>query len=334
MNKKGFLSTVATAAIMLVAASAVAAEDVPDPAKVVDTFEQLGGVHKGMRRNHVKGVCVLGSFVGTKEAANLSDSALFSGQTVPIVGRFSLDGPDLGAPDVSKSPRSMALQFKLPNGELSQTAMLNTPVFLAATVKSLYEFLQAHLPDPATGKPDPEKLKAYAASHPDSKPMADWLGSHNPPPSYTNATFYSINVFKFIKGKNETWVKWRFEPEDGLKAMTDAEIAAAPKDFLVKRLDERTHKGPVKWDMIVTIGTKDDPIVNPTLTWPAGRKEVKAGVLTLTKSGADAKGLCEDINFDPNVLSAGIGPSPDEILRYRSAAYAVSYGRRESEKAK
>ncbi len=332
--KTRFLSKVLTLAVISAVAPTVAAEDLPDPAKVVDTFEQLGGVHKGMRRNHVKGVCALGSFVGTKEASNLSDSVLFSGQSVPVIGRFSLDGPDLGASDASKSPRSMALRFQLPNGELHQTAMLNTPVFLAANVQSLFDFLKAHLADPATGKPDPEKLKAYAASHPDSKPMADWLGSHNPPPSFTNATYYSINVFKFVKGKNGTWVKWRFEPEDGLKAMTDTEIATAPSDFLVKRLVDRTRKGPVKWDMIVTIGAKGDPIVNPTLTWPAGRKEIKAGVLTLTQGGEDAKGQCEDINFDPNVLSAGVEPGPDEILKYRSAAYAVSFARRESEKAK
>jgi catalase len=43
-------------------------------------------------------------------------------------------------------------------------------------------------------------------------------------------------------------------------------------------------------------------------------------------------GQCEDINFDPNVMSAGIDVSPDQILQYRSAAYAESYSRRENEK--
>lgn len=64
----------------------------------------------------------------------------------------------------------------------------------------------------------------------------------------------------------------------------------------------------------------------------AGHKEIKAGVLTLTKGGADAVGQCEDINFGPNVMSTGIDVSPDQILQYRSAAYAESYSRRENEK--
>ena len=71
---------------------------------------------------------------------------------------------------------------------------------------------------------------------------------------------------------------------------------------------------------------------NPSVAWPAQRHEVKAGTLTLTRAGADAVGQCEDVNFDPNVLSAGIEASPDAILAYRSAAYAVSYSKRLQEK--
>lgn len=328
------LSTLFILSFVLASSPPVRAEDSPDPAKVVDTFEQLGGIHKGMRRNHVKGGCAEGSFVGATDAQKYSSSPLFSGQPVAVIGRFSLDGPDLGAADGSRGPRSMALQFQLPNGELHQTAMLNTPVFLAATPQSLLEFLQSQLPDPATGKPDPAKFAAYAKTHPDNKPMMDWLAAHNPPPAFTNAAYNSVDAFKFVNGKAEYWVKWRFEPQDGVKALSDAEMAAAPHDFLLSRLAERTRQGPVKWDMIVTLGEPGDTIDNPTVIWPADRKEFKAGTLTLTKAGADAKDVCEGINFDPNVLSPGIEPSPDPILAYRSAAYAVSFSRREEERAK
>jgi catalase len=308
------------------------ADDSPDPAKVINTFEQLGGVHKGMRRNHVKGGCAEGSFVGAKAAQKYSSSPLFSGQSIAVIARFSLDGPDLGAADASRGPRSMALQFHLPNGELHQTAMLNTPVFLAATPQSLLDFLQAHLPDSTTGKPDPAKLAAYAETHPDNKPMSDWLEAHNPPPAFTNATYYSVDAFKFVNGKTDYWVKWRFEPQDGVKALSDAELSAAPHDFLLPRLAERTRKGPVKWDMIVTLGETGDSIDNPTMVWPSGRKEFEAGTLTLTKAGPDVQDICEGINYDPNVLSTGIEPSPDPILAYRSAAYAESFSRRQEEK--
>ena len=53
--------------------------------------------------------------------------------------------------------------------------------------------------------------------------------------------------------------------------------------------------------------------------------------LTIAKAGPDAAGQCEDINFDPTVISAGFELSPDPILAFRSQAYAVSVGRRLSE---
>ena len=57
-----------------------------------------------------------------------------------------------------------------------------------------------------------------------------------------------------------------------------------------------------------------------------------SGALTIAKAGPDAVGQCEDINFDPTVISAGFELSPDPILAFRSQAYAVSAGRRLSEK--
>jgi catalase len=225
----------------------------------------------------------------------------------------------------------MALQFQLPGGALHNMAVLNIPVFGAATVRSFLEGLQANIPDAATGKPDPEKQKAYFASHPDAKPLVDWLSAHNPPPSFADSAYNSLHAFKFIDAKGqEHWVKWRFEPRDGLKFLSDAEVAAAPEDFLAARWNERLRQGPVVWDMIVSLGEKGDPIDNPSVAWPATRKEVKVGVLSLDKSGGDA---CDEINFDPNLVSSGVEPSPeDKILAFRSLAYGVSAGRRLEEK--
>ena len=37
---------------------------------------------------------------------------------------------------------------------------------------------------------------------------------------------------------------------------------------------------------------------------------------------------CEPINFDPLVMAAGIAPTKDPVLQFRSPAYAVSFGKR------
>src|ERR1700712_1003142 len=60
--------------------------------KVTDALEGAYGRHEGLRRNHTKGVGVLGHFIGHRDAAEFSRSSLFSGRKIEVIGRFSLAG--------------------------------------------------------------------------------------------------------------------------------------------------------------------------------------------------------------------------------------------------
>jgi catalase len=309
------------------------AQSGPDAETVVNALEKVSGVHTGLRRNHAKGVCATGSFRAGDEARALSFSPLFSGQAIPVIARFSVAGPNPAASDAAKSPRGMAVEFHLPDGSLHHMTMLNVPVFGAASVQTFFDGVIAGLPDATTGKPDSEKLKAFVASHPDAQALAGWMKAHNPPPSYAETPYYSLHAFKLVAAdKQAHWARWRMAPQDGEKYMSDEETAASSKNFLDQRLTERTAKGPIMWDMIVTLGEAGDTIDNPSVQWPQGRREIKVGTLTIAKAGPDTAGQCEDINFDPTVISAGFELSPDPILAFRSQAYAVSVGRRLSEK--
>ena len=298
--------------------------------QVVKAIEGTFGVTPGERRNHTKGTCALGEFVGSPEAAAYSRSALFSGKPVPVVARFSLAGGNPKAPDTARSARGMALEFRLPGGgNLQHMTMLNTPVFGASQPRTFLDQMIAMKPDPATGKPDPKKIKAFQTSHPDSVAQADFLAKNNPPASFATSTYFGIHTFKFINSHNKTTlVRWRFVPEDGEKRLSDAELKTAPANFLQQALIDRTHKGPVRWDMLVSIGKPGDPVDNPTLAWPENRKQFKAGTLTLASAMPQKGAECEKINFDPLVMSDGIAPTNDPILLFRSPAYAVSFAKR------
>jgi catalase len=301
--------------------------------QVVDALEDTFGVTPGQRRNHIKGLCAIGEFVGSHKAAPYTRSLLFSGKPVPVVARFSLAGGNPKAPDTARSPRGMALEFRLPHDAIQHMTMLNTPMFGADSPQSFYDMIVAIKPDPATGKPDPEKIKAFKASHPDNLAQAEYLAAHNPPPSFANSAFYGIHTFKFVNRKGKvTLVRWRFVPEDGEKYLSDAEMKTMPHDFLQQRLIERTKKGPVRWDMIITIGKPGDPQTNPTLSWPANRRQIKVGTLTLTSAMPQQGAACEKINYDPLVMADGIEPTDDPVLLFRSPAYAISYSRRISGK--
>lgn len=83
---------------------------------MINAFEGSFGVHPGQRRNHIKGICAAGEFVGTKAAAALSRSPLFSGNSIPVGARFSLGGGSPEVPDAADAPRGMALEMHLPGG--------------------------------------------------------------------------------------------------------------------------------------------------------------------------------------------------------------------------
>ncbi|PIK73712.1 catalase, partial [Methylobacterium frigidaeris] len=94
------------------------------PARLVDRFEQVNGPHPGFRRNHAKGLCVSGSFAADGTGARLSKASLFApGRVTPVEGRVALAGGQPYAADAETTVRSLALRFRLPDGEEWRTGM-------------------------------------------------------------------------------------------------------------------------------------------------------------------------------------------------------------------
>ncbi|HEY6280541.1 MAG TPA: catalase family peroxidase, partial [Burkholderiales bacterium] len=274
MQKNKLRQWLLASVLALGAPLGMAAQEEVTADQVVAAIEGTFGVTPGERRNHTKGTCALGEFIGSPDAAGYSRSALFSGKRVPVVARFSLAGGNPKAPDTAKSARGMALEFRLPDGGLQHMTMLNTPIFGASNPRTFLDLMIAMKPDLATGKPDPEKIKAFRTSHPDNLAQTEFLASNNPPVSYATSTYFGIHTFKFINRDNKTsLVRWRFVPQDGEKRLSDDELKTSPPNFLEQALIDRTKHGPVKWDMILTLGVAGDTENNPTVAWPDGRKQ-------------------------------------------------------------
>ena len=237
-SENTLMTCLLTGALMLTAPCCVAAANEVSAEQAVTALENTFGVTPGERRNHTKGTCAAGEFVGTSEGAPYSRSALFSGKPVPVVARFSLAGGNPKAPDTARSARGMALEFRLPDDNLQHMTMLNTPVFGAAQPQTFVDMIVASKPDPATGKPDPEKIRAFKASHPENLAQAAFLANNNPPTSYANSAYFGIHTFKFINRDNKTtYVRWRFVPQDGERRLSDDELKTSPPNFLEQAFD-------------------------------------------------------------------------------------------------
>lgn len=298
--------------------------------KLIDQFQANSGVHPGYRRNHAKGVCVTGHFMGNGALQPYSTAQVFAPGSVPVVGRFAVPGGNPYAPDGSVPIRSMALRFTQANGQQWRTGMNSMPVFPVATPQAFYEQLQAQQPDPKTGKPDPAKLAAFFAAHPETAAFRAWAKGAKPSPSYAVDTYWSLNAFELVDAQGiRHAVRWRMVP--------DASPDAAPaqgEDYLAADLARRLAAGPLRWHLWITFADPGDPTNDATRAWPAGRREIDAGTLELTATQPQDSGPCRDVNYDPLVLPDGIRASDDPLLPARSAAYADSYLRRTSEEAR
>jgi catalase len=302
------------------------------PARFTDAFEEVSGVHSGFRRNHAKGVGVSGFFESNGNGVRLSKAAVFQPGRVPVLGRFSLGGGQPYAPDTADAVRGLGLQFSLPNGELWRTAMIHLPVFPFRTPEAFYEQLLASKPDPNSGQPDPAKMQAFAAHHPETVEALKVIRSQPASSGFDNSTFHGLNAFRFINAAGEsTSVRWILTPAQPSKT-ADTASPSPDKDFLFDTLIAEIHRRPLQWYLIVIVGQPGDPTNDATRAWPAGREQVNVGTLTLDQVESDDTSAGRDINFDPLVLPVGIAPSDDPILSARSPVYSQSYTRRAGEK--
>jgi catalase len=293
----------------------------------VDGFAAVFGIHPGFRKNHAKGVAVTGFFESNGAGRELSRAAVFRPGRTPVTGRFSLTG---GNPDVADAPdeaRGLGLAFAFPDGTQWRTAMLNLHVFPDNSAQGFYDRLLASKVVPSTGKPDPAAMSAFLAAHPETAAATTVIRAHPPTPGFADSTFSGLNTFYFVNDAGvRTPVRWSFVPQQrALAAEKDA------KNGLFDALVRQMRGGPLTWRLMLTVGTKDDPVRDPTLPWPPDRRSIDAGTLTLTTIETEAAGNARDINFDPLVLPDGIEPSDDPLLSARSAVYAASYRARTGE---
>jgi catalase len=302
------------------------------PSAFVDLFEQPNHPHPGFRRNHAKGVGFRGTFESNGRGAALSKALVFARGQVPVIGRFALGG---GMPDAADAPhtvRSLAVLFQLPNGEEWRTGMNNIPVFPASTALAFHDLLLATAPDPVTKKPNPEKMKALFSQHPDTAQALKSISASAVSSGFENSTYNSLNAFRFVAPDGHTtFVRWALVPVQPFALLDEAAAKAWDKNALFDGLIASARRAPLKWRLLVTLAEPGDPTRDATLPWPEARSRVDVGTLTVEKIESEETSPARDINFDPLMLPSGIEPSDDPILSARSAAYAQSFRRRESE---
>ncbi|MCV7246580.1 catalase family peroxidase [Mycobacterium mantenii] len=301
------------------------------PTRFTDRFEQVYGRHDGFRRNHAKGLSATGTFVSTGAAVAICRAAVFRRGSVPLIGRFSLSG---GLPDQADTPdtvRGLGLLFDAPAGRQWRTAMINIPVFPDSTPQGFYDRLLASKPQPGTGKPDPQEMAAFLRRHPETAAAMRIIKQTPPSAGFADSAFHGLNAFRFTDGAGATLpVRWSAIPQRGAD-VTAPPSGPAATDYLFDDLIRTLAHTPLSWRLLLTVGEPGDPTHDATKPWPAARRTIDAGTITISAVQTEEAGNARDINFDPLVLPDGIAASDDPLLAARSAVYARSFTRRAEE---
>jgi catalase len=201
------------------------------------------------------------------------------------------------------------------------------------TPQGFYDRLLAGQPDPKTGKPDPEKMAAFVASHPETVQATKIIQSHPASSGFENSAFYGLNAFWFTDASGKsTPVRWMLAPVQAFAPANTAAPGAPDKNYLFDALIAAILQKPLQWRLMITIGQASDPTNDATLPWPDAREQVDAGTLTIDHVESEETSPCRDINFDPLVLPEGMAPSDDPLLSARSAVYSQSFTRRAGQK--
>ena len=302
------------------------------PASMIATFEKVNGRQPGFRRNHAKGVCVSGYFESNGRGVELSKASIFSVARVPVIGRFALAGGQPYVADAPHTVRSMAMLFKLPDGEEWRTGMNNIPVFPVNTAQAFHDQLLASAVNPATGKPDPADMNAFLANHPETARAMQLIRNHPVSSGFDNSTYNSLNAFLFKNAQGAVVpVRWSMVPVQPFEPIGMADPGMGDKNYLFKALIASIHSHPLRWRLVLTVGRPGDPTNDATIAWPPDRQQIDVGTLTIDRVESEDTSPARDINFDPLVLPDGMAASDDPLLSARSATYSQSFTRREGE---
>jgi catalase len=326
MKSKSILHGSAAAVACLFVTAAWAQDSVPEA--IVSGLFATGGNHPNVRASGAKGICVDGTFTPSTEAASLSKAPHFT-DPVPVTARFSMGGSNLNISDKTKAAtRGIAVRFTHREGDLV-LVMISAPVFVARTPQQLLDFLTVRLPGP-DGKPDPEKIRAFASANPETTRQAAWLNARPVPASFAGVDYWGVHAYTLTNGRGEAKVaKLKAIADAGQLSLTEDELKVKTDNFYAEELKDRVGKGAATFTLTAILGEAVDPVDDVTAIWPEeDRKAVKLGTIAITAVQPTA--TCDAATFDPVAgQPEGVaGPADDPMFEIRSPAYAISLSRR------
>jgi catalase len=317
--------TVLAGVIGILGLSHAAAEE-PLESQILAALDQAFGLHQGFRPNHAKGVVIEGRFKANPQAAALSKAKPFDGSEIPVTARFSdaTGIPDLPDGSPFANPHGMAVKFKQPDGSESDMVLVSLKTFPVSNGEDFRDMLMAIAKSPPAAA-KPTEFDRFLAAHPAALPA---LASAATPDSFADEEYRGLSAFILVNASGQRQpVRFIMSPEKVVH-LEPADAAKRPPDFLFNELSERLKAGPVTFHLKAQLAEPGDPTNDATKAWPADRRLVELGTLSIDKIAPDSAKAQKALLFLPGQLAEGIEASDDPLTAIRDSTYAASFSRR------
>jgi Catalase len=187
------------------------------------------------------------------------------------------------------------------------------PAFFARTLEEFLAFADAKAPDPASGQPDLEKLKAFMAAHTNGGRVLQLLQHQPAVVSFAQVSYRPLHTYYFVNAAGAgRWARYHWEPEAGVAGQPLEELEKQPYAYLYEEL-ERLHRGPVAFRLELELAQEGDPVDDPSAMWPDGRARV-VGRLELVRPITGEETGDPRMMHDPTAVTDGIEVSPDDQI--------------------
>lgn len=295
---------------------------------LLQSFDDVFGLHPGFRPVHAKGVICSGTFAATAEAKKLTRAPHVARPSINVTTRFS---DFTGIPNIpdnigEAAPRGFAVRFHLAEHVHTDIVCHSAEGF---PVRTGEEFLRFHraIAASANSTTHPTPIEKFLAANPTA--MAFVQLPKPTPTSFARESFFSVSAFKFTGPDGSSrHGRYRILPVAGNEYLSDRDAAKKSPNFLFDEFKTRIAASPIKFRIMVQLAQPGDELNDATKQWPLDREQIEFGTLTLTKLENDQEPELKKMIFDPRPQVDGIEATADPLFEVRANLYIFSGRRR------
>ena len=298
-------------------------------AETLQAFDGLnGGLHRGFRPAHAKGVLLSGVFTPSPGGQALTIAPHLRRSQTPVTVRLSdfAGVPAIPDNDPNASPRGIAIRFHLAEHTHTDIIAHSVDGFPTRTAEEFVEFLRAiHASGPNAPRPTP--IESFLATHPAA---LRFVQAPKPiPTSFARESFFGVSAYRFMNDEGiSKFGRYRIRPDGGGEYLDAYAAAAKTPNFLFDEITARIAKTHVVFRILVQLSAQGDIVDDSTVSWPEERPQVEFGRIELTGMTPNNEAEQRYIIFDPIPRVDGIASSGDPLLEPRADVYLASGRRR------